>query len=106
MCFGILHSSYIQNYFYNSEESCEIVVCHISSTFDGDFNLAVWRFFLNWQTKIAANDIFKRTLWEYLMAIPGQSAKLNVHQSVFVAKSPNLMPAECATPTICMLNMK
>ena len=35
------------------------------------------------------------------MAIPGQSAKLNVHQSVFaVAKSPNLRSAECTTPTV------
>ena len=32
------------------------------------------------------------------MAIPGQSAKLNVHQSVLVAKLPNL---ECTTPTVC-----
>ena len=34
------------------------------------------------------------------MAIPGQSAKLNVRQSVFVAKLPNLMSAECTTPTV------
>ena len=31
---------------------------------------------------------------------PGQSAKLNVRQSVFAAKSPNLMFAECITPTV------
>ena len=30
---------------------------------------------------------------------PGQSAKLNVCQSVFVAKLPNLMFVECTTPT-------
>ena len=34
------------------------------------------------------------------MAIPGQSFKLNVCQSVFVVKLPNLMSAECTTPTI------
>ena len=32
------------------------------------------------------------------MTIPGQSAKLNVRQSVLVAKLPNL---ECTTPTVC-----
>ena len=31
------------------------------------------------------------------MTIPGQSAKLNVRQSVFVAKSPNIMSAECTS---------
>ena len=36
------------------------------------------------------------------MAIPGQSAKLNVHQSVPVAKLPNLMPAECTTLIVFM----
>ena len=46
--------------------------------------------FLKSQTEVTADASFKRTLWEYLMAIPGQSAKLiNVCQSVFVAKSPN-----------------
>ena len=35
------------------------------------------------------------------MAIPGQFTKLNVCQSVFVATSPNLMPAECTSPMIC-----
>ena len=49
----------------------------MSGTFDGDFNLAVWQFFLNHQTKVTANTIFKKILWEYLTAIPGQSAKLN-----------------------------
>ena len=34
------------------------------------------------------------------MAIPGQSAILNIRQPVFVAKSPNLMYAECTTPTV------
>ena len=36
----------------------------ISGTFGGDFNLAIWRFFLNCQTKVTADTIFKRTLWE------------------------------------------
>ena len=31
---------------------------------------------------------------------PGQSAKLNVRQSMFAAKLPNLMSAECTTPTV------
>ena len=34
------------------------------------------------------------------MAIPGQSAKLNARQSEFVAKLPNLMPAECTNLTV------
>ena len=34
------------------------------------------------------------------MAIPGQSAKLNIRQSVFVAKSPNLISVKCTTPTV------
>ena len=34
------------------------------------------------------------------MAIPGQFAKLTVHQSVFVAKLQNLMSAKCTTPTL------
>ena len=34
------------------------------------------------------------------MTIPGHSTKLNVHQSVFVAKSPNLMSAKCTTTTV------
>ena len=42
---------------------------HKSGTFDSD--LAI---FLNHQT---VNTIFERTLWEYLMAILGQPAKLN-----------------------------
>ena len=33
-------------------------------------------------------------LWEYLMEIPGQSTKLNVYQSVFIPKLPNLMTTE------------
>ena len=33
---------------------------------------------------------------------PGQSAKLNARQSVFAAKSPNLMSAKCTTPTVCV----
>ena len=33
------------------------------------------------------------------MATPSQSAKLNVHQSVLVAKLPNLMSAEYIAPT-------
>ena len=31
---------------------------------------------------------------------PGQSAKLNVRQSAFAAKSSNLMFTECTTPTV------
>ena len=31
---------------------------------------------------------------------PGQFFKLNVHQSVFAAKLPNLMSTECTTPTV------
>ena len=31
---------------------------------------------------------------------PGQSAKLNVRQSAFAAKSPNLMSAKCTIPTV------
>ena len=31
---------------------------------------------------------------------PGQSAKLNVRQSAFAAKSPNLMSAICTTSTV------
>ena len=31
---------------------------------------------------------------------PGKSTELNVHQSVFAAKSPNLMSAKCTTPTV------
>ena len=34
------------------------------------------------------------------MAMPGQSAKLNVCQSVFAAKLPNFMSAKCTTPTV------
>ena len=34
------------------------------------------------------------------MVFPDQSIKLNVGQSVFVAKSPNLMPAECTAPMV------
>ena len=34
------------------------------------------------------------------MAIPGQSAKLNVRQSVFVAKLPNLTSAKRTTSTV------
>ena len=56
--------------------------------------------FLNCQAEVAAKTIFKRTLWEYLMTIPGKSTKLNIYLSVFVAKSPNLMSAECTTPMI------
>ena len=37
---------------------------------------------------------------------PGQSAKLNVRQSVFAAKSPNLMFTECTTPTVCTIRVK
>ena len=54
-----------------------------------------WRFFLNRQTKVTANFIFERTLSKYLIL-----AKLNVRQSVSAAKSPNLMSAECTTPTV------
>ena len=36
--------------------------------------------------------------------MPGQSTKLNVCQSVFFAKSPNLMSAQCTTPTVCVYN--
>ena len=32
--------------------------------------------------------------------LPDQSAELNVGQSVFVAKLPNLIYAECTTPTV------
>ena len=39
------------------------------------------------------------------MAMPGQSAKLNVRQSVLiVAKLPNLMFIECTVPTVCSTN--
>ena len=31
---------------------------------------------------------------------PGQSAKLNVCQSAFAAKSPSLMSAKCTTPMV------
>ena len=37
------------------------------------------------------------------MVIPGQFAKLNVCQSVFVVKSPNLMSTECTTPMVYKL---
>ena len=50
----------------------------MSGTFDSGFNLAGWGFFLNHQTKITTNTNFERTLWEYLISIPGQSAKLNI----------------------------
>ena len=39
------------------------------------------------------------------MAIPSQSTKLNVHQSVLVAILPNLMSAECTTSAIFNLNI-
>ena len=32
----------------------------------------------------------------------GQSAELNVCQSVFAAKSPNLISVECTTPMVCI----
>ena len=73
---------------------------HISGTFDGLFNLVAWRFFVNCQTEVTANIIFKRTLWQYLMVMLGQSAKLNTCQSLFVAKSPNLSSAECTAPMV------
>ena len=34
------------------------------------------------------------------IAIPGQSTKLSIRQSVFVAKSPNLLSTKCTTPTV------
>ena len=40
------------------------------------------------------------------MAIPGQSTKLNVHQSVLVAIPPNLMSAECTTSAIFKILIK
>jgi len=39
---------------------------------------------------------------EYLMATPGQSAKLNACQSVFVAKLPNSMSAKRIIPMVCV----
>ena len=45
----------------------------------------IWRvggFVLNRQTEVTANIIFRFTLWKYLMAILGQSDKLNVRQSL------------------------
>ena len=71
-------------------------------TFDGDFNLADRRFLFNRQIEVTANTIFRRTLWEYVMVIPGQPAKLNVHQFVSVANLLNLMSAEC---TISMVHL-
>ena len=76
---------------------------HISGTFHTDFNLTVLNDFSKITKLMSRPMLFKRTLWEYLMAIPGQSAILNVHQSVIVAKSPNLMSPECTTPTVCKL---
>ena len=35
------------------------VYYYISGTFDGDFNLAVWQFFLNCQTKVTAKTILR-----------------------------------------------
>ena len=64
------------------------------------FNLAAWQLKKNCQTKVTTNAIFKRTLWEYFMAILNQLAKLNVCQFVLVAKSPNFMSPECTTPTV------
>ena len=34
------------------------------------------------------------------MVFPDQSNKLNIGQSMFVAKLPNLMPSKCTAPTI------
>ena len=51
-------------------------------------------------SKIIVNTIFKRMLWEYLMKVLGQSAKLNIRRSVFVAKSLHLMSVECTTPMV------
>ena len=56
---------------------------------------------MNCRAKVSANSFFKRALWEYVMAIPGQSAKLNVRQSVFVAaKLPNVISAKCTASMV------
>ena len=69
---------------------------YISGTYTGDFNLD--QFFM---TKLNSLPIlyFKRTLWKYLMAIFNKSAKLNVHQSVFIVKLTNFMSTEYTTST-------
>ena len=76
----------------------------ISGIFGGYFDLAVWQFFLNHQTKVTANTILRRRC-ESINGNPGQSTKLNVCQSAFAAKSPNLMPAKCTTPTVYCSNL-
>ena len=69
----------------------------ISGAFDRDFNLAVYQVFLKSPNLSHRQYYFKKTLWEYLVVIPGQSIKLNVHVL------PNFS-AECTTLTVstCM----
>ena len=75
---------------------CACMYC-ISGTFDSDFNLAISQFFFNHQTKLTTNTILSRlSTVKISLVILGQSAKLNVCQSVFVFKSPNLMPTKCS----------
>ena len=71
----------------------------ISGTFDGDFYWAVWWFFLNHHTKVTTNTIFKEDTEGVSLAMPGPWAQVNICQSVFAAKSPNLMSAKCTTVT-------
>ena len=46
----------------------------ISGEFDCDFNLTVWRFFLNREAKVTVNTVFKRhcgnILWQFLANPP------------------------------------
>ena len=62
-----LASGMLAQQFYSPQIMClkmfSVYSTCVSGTFDGGFNLAAWRFCLNYQTKVTANIIFKRTLW-------------------------------------------
>ena len=74
-----------------------LVYYRISGTFHAE---TVWGDFSKIAKLKSLPMLFLRGHW---LVIPGQSTKLNVHQSVIVAKSPNLMSAKCTTPTVCKL---
>ena len=71
----------------------------ISGKFDGDFNLANFSLVANLKSPLM---LF---LKGYYISIFGQSVKLNICQSVFTVKSPNLMSTEFTTPTVHTLKV-
>ena len=73
----------------------DIGIYCISGTFGSDFNLVVSNFL-----KIPLPILFLKDTVGVFNSNPGQFVKLNVSQSVFVAKSPNLMSAKCITRSL------